>query len=235
MKRSRINGIIREAEAFFRAQNFHLPPFARWTAGDWAGVGSDAAEIIDHHLGWDITDFGHGDFDRCGLVLFTIRNGKPANVREGRGKTYCEKLALIADGQVCPAHHHFVKVEDIISRGGGKLAIELHNAGDDGTFLDTDIVISRDGVRCTLPAGATVTLDHGESVTLEPCHYHRIWPVGGTVMFGEVSVVNDDANDNRFREPVGRFPEIEEDETPYRLLVGDYHRHVDATARGITA
>ena len=125
-----------------------------------------------------------------------------------------------------PAHHHFVKVEDIIARGGGRLAIELHNAAADGAFADTDVTISQDGVRRVLPAGSTVTLGHGESLTLEPCHYHKIWSVGGPAMFGEVSVVNDDANDNRFHEPVGRFPEIEEDEPPYRLLVGDYGRFV---------
>jgi hypothetical protein len=26
-------------------------------------------------LGWDLTDFGSGDFQACGLILFTIRNG----------------------------------------------------------------------------------------------------------------------------------------------------------------
>ena len=36
----------------------------------------------------------------------------------------------------------------------------------------------------------------------------------------------DDANDNHLHEPVGRLPEIEEDEPPYRLLVGDYGRFV---------
>ena len=225
MRRSEINRIVQDAEAFFGAQNFSLPPFAGWTLDDWGTVGSEAAEIVDHNLGWDITDFGKGDFSACGLVLFTIRNGASANLQRRQGKIYCEKLALIAEGQVCPSHHHFVKVEDIIARGGGKLAIELHNAGDDGAFRDTDIVISQDGIRRTLPAGSTVILDHGESLTLEPCHYHRIWAQGGPCMFGEVSVVNDDANDNRFHEPVGRFPEIEEDETPYRLLIGDYDRY----------
>ena len=44
----------------------------------------------------------------------------------------------------------------------------------------------------------------------------------GRVLLGEVSVVNDDVNDNRFHQPVGRFPEVEEDEPPHRLLVGDY-------------
>ena len=46
------------------------------------------------------------------------------------------------------------------------------------------------------------------------------------MLLGEVSVVNDDINDNRFHEAVGRFPEIEEDEPPHRLLVGDYASHV---------
>ncbi len=226
MKRSQINELIREAETFFAAQNFYLPPFARWSPDKWAEVGQEAAEIVDHQLGWDITDFGGGDFARCGLVIFTIRNGAPENLRRGQGKTYCEKIALMADGQYCPAHHHFVKVEDIIARGGGKLAIELHNAADDGAFADTDVVISQDGVLRSVPAGSTITLDHGESLTIEPCHYHKIWSVGGPAMFGEVSVVNDDVNDNRFHEPLGRFPEIEEDEPPYRLLVQDYERYV---------
>ena len=33
---------------------------------------------------------------------------------------------------------------------------------------------------------------------------------------------NDDANDNRFYEELGRFPKIEEDEEPYRLLCNEY-------------
>ena len=45
----------------------------------------------------------------------------------------------------------------------------------------------------------------------------------GPVLLGEVSQCNDDANDNRFN-PVleGRFPAIEEDEAPYRLLCTEY-------------
>ena len=31
-------------------------------------------------------------------------------------------------------------------------------------------------------------------------------------------MVNDDTKDNRFYKPVGRFPEIEEDEPPIHLL-----------------
>ena len=43
-----------------------------------------------------------------------------------------------------------------------------------------------------------------------------------TCLIGEVSMCNDDVKDNRFYENVGRFPEIEEDEEPYRLLCFEY-------------
>ena len=44
----------------------------------------------------------------------------------------------------------------------------------------------------------------------------------GPVLLGEVSQCNDDNTDNRFNPPVGRFPVIEEDEPPYRLLCNEY-------------
>ena len=44
----------------------------------------------------------------------------------------------------------------------------------------------------------------------------------GNVLIGEVSQCNDDNTDNRFYEKIGRFPEIEEDEAPYRLLCNEY-------------
>ena len=47
---------------------------------------------------------------------------------------------------------------------------------------------------------------------------------GGDVLIGEVSTVNDDLTDNIFREPIGRFAEIDEDVAPTHLLVSDYDR-----------
>ena len=47
-------------------------------------------------------------------------------------------------------------------------------------------------------------------------------PGTGNVLIGEVSQCNDDNTDNRFNPPVGRFPAIEEDEPPYRLLCNEY-------------
>ena len=102
------------------------------------------------------------------------------------------------------------------------MGVEVHNAAEDGSFADTDVTVSVDAVRRTVPAGTTLELSPGESVTLEPGCYHKLTAPTGRVLLGEVSVVNDDINDNRFHQPVGRFPEIEEDERPWRLLVGDY-------------
>lgn len=74
------------------------------------------------------------------------------------------------------------------------------------------------------PAGSYVTLHPGESVTLSPHQYHEFHaaPGTGSILIGEVSQCNDDNTDNRFYEEAGRFPEIEEDEVPYRLLCNEY-------------
>ncbi len=62
MKRSEINEIMRSADEFIRGSGFRLPPFAYWTPNDWRQKGPEAAEIPQNDLGWDITDFGHGEF-----------------------------------------------------------------------------------------------------------------------------------------------------------------------------
>ena len=61
MKRSEINQIIQEAEAFVRKFSFVLPPFAFWTPAQWAEQDSTYDEIRDNMLGWDVTDWGLGD------------------------------------------------------------------------------------------------------------------------------------------------------------------------------
>ena len=64
----------------------------------------------------------------------------------------------------------------------------------------------------------------GESITVQQRLYHdfSVEPGTGPVLLGEVSQCNDDNTDNRFNPPMGRFPEIEEDEPPYRLLCNEY-------------
>ena len=218
MKRSQINQILQSAQAFFTQHQFHLPPWASWTEADWQGQGEACREVVDCQLGWDITDFGSGDFAQRGLTLFTVRNGKAGS---SYGKTYAEKIMVVDDGQETPLHFHFQKAEDIINRGGGKLLLQLWNSEGQGEKADTPVSVSIDGVRRTLAAGGVVSLAPGESICLTRGLYHRFWGEG-KVLVGEVSQVNDDFSDNRFYEAVGRFPSIDEDEAPWRLLVSDY-------------
>ena len=58
-------------------------------------------------------------------------------------------------------------------------------------------------------------------------HDFEVEPGTGAVLLGEVSQCNDDNTDNRFNPPVGRFPAIEEDEPPYRLLCNEYPKAKD--------
>lgn len=226
MKRSFINTKVQEAIAFCRSKNFHLPKWAYWSAENWKTVGHEADEIRDHMLGWDLTDFGSGDFAGVGLLCFTIRNGQLTDQRQEAVKDYCEKLLLVDEEQLTPTHFHWAKMEDIINRGAGKLVIKLWNADRKTEEPDeqSDVHVSIDGIEQTVPAGGTVTLEPGESITLPPYMYHLFYAEkgGGMVLAGEVSRVNDDKNDNRFLKELPRFPAIEEDESPAYLLCSEY-------------
>jgi D-lyxose ketol-isomerase len=225
MKRSEINVIMQKADAFIKNRGLYLPPFAYWTPEAWMEKGIDVSEIVENNLGWDITDFGMGNFEACGLFLFTIRNGNIKNLQDLKGKLYAEKIMIVEDSQITPMHFHWNKMEDIINRGGGDLLITLYNATSDGQLdQKNEVSVSVDGLRRILPPGSTVRLTPGESITLEQGCYHKFWGQG-RVLVGEVSMVNDDQNDNRFYEPIGRFPDIEEDVPPLYLLCNDYARY----------
>ncbi len=219
MKRSEINAIMEEAIGFINKMNFKLPPFAYFSPEDWAKKGDEYREIRENQLGWDITDFGSGDFEKIGLFLFTLRNG---SLSKPQGKPYAEKLLIAKPNQVTPYHFHFQKMEDIINRGGGDLCVKLYNSTESEELADTVVTASVDGRNFEVPAGTIIRLTPGESITLPAGMYHSFWGEGETVLVGEVSKVNDDKIDNRFLEPVGRFPKIIEDEQPLHLLTMDY-------------
>ena len=215
MKRSEINHLINTAIVFFNQMNFRLPPWAFWRPEDWTGKYSTCNEIIDNMLGWDLTDFGSDDFHKCGLILFTIRNG---NLKKDK-KPYAEKAMIVEECQETPTHFHWSKMEDIINRGGGNLVMELNNSDETRKLLNRI-----DGIVRKVQPGGKIVLTPGESICLEQHVYHRFYgePGKGKVFVGEVSTVNDDTSDNCFLEPVGRFPEIMEDEKPIHLLASDY-------------
>jgi hypothetical protein len=83
MKRSEINTIMREGDAFIRSFGFRLPPFAWLTPGE---MQARRREIIDARLGWDITDYGQERFSELGLFLFTLRNGRQDDLIRGRSR-----------------------------------------------------------------------------------------------------------------------------------------------------
>ena len=75
MKRSRINRAIREMEELMEQCGFKVPPFCAWTPREWKSKGEEYREIRENRLGWDITDYGLGNFDQVGFALITLRNG----------------------------------------------------------------------------------------------------------------------------------------------------------------
>ena len=221
MKRSELNAIMRDAVAFVKDMKFLLPPFAFWSPEEWATKGRDYDEIRDNMLGWDITDFGSGDYMKVGLLMFTLRNGNFSD-KEKYVKPYAEKLLIVEDGQVTPFHFHWSKMEDIINRGGGDLLVQVFNSDEKEEFAATDVPLAVDGHRYSVPAGSVVRIKPGESISIQSGMYHKFWAEGGKTLLGEVSKVNDDRIDNRFHDPVGRFPAIEEDEPALYLLGNEY-------------
>ncbi len=138
---------------------------------------------------------------------------------------YAEKIMVSRAGQLCPMHHHGSKTEDIIVRGGAPIEVKLYNADADGGLDRKSAVLVRtDGIAREVAPGGTLMIEPGGSITLEAGTAHAFWASGGDSLIGEVSTVNDDETDNYFHEPVARFPEIDEDEPPYRLIVPDYAR-----------
>ena len=224
MKRSEINKALKEMEAMIARQGFNLPPFCHFTPQQWQMLGHEYDEIRDNMLGWDITDYGLGDFDRVGFSLITLRNG---NLHQAGKypKPYAEKLLYLKEGQYSPNHFHWSKMEDIINRGGGNLLIRVYNSlPDESIDRVSDVTVHMDGMVKVVPAGTQIRLTPGMSMTMTRGLYHdfEVEPGTGPVLIGEVSQVNDDNTDNRFEPPVGRFPVIEEDEAPYRLLCNEY-------------
>jgi D-lyxose ketol-isomerase len=223
MKRSRINEIMAEADDMIRRHGFTLPPFAYWTPDEFVAKKDIARGITKARNGWDITDYGAGRYDEMGLFLFTLRNGRQADLARGGGMCYAEKLLISKQDQLSPMHTHVLKAEDIINRGGATLVVELFGSDDQGKFDATKGgTVFCDGLRRDFAPGEKLKFAPGESVTLMPGDWHAFWGEGGDVLIGEVSTVNDDETDNIFREPIGRFAEIEEDTAPTHLLVSDY-------------
>ena len=125
-------------------------------------------------LGWDITDYGLGDFNKVGFSLITLRNGNLA-MSDKYAKTYAEKLLFIKEGQYSPNHFHWHKMEDIINRGGGTLLIRVYNSlPDESIDRESDVTVHLDGVTRTVPAGTQLRLPPGMSISIPPRQSHDV-------------------------------------------------------------
>ena len=223
MKRSEIDAILEESVRFFDSMSFRLPAFAAWSPATWQAQRRDCSSILEQKLGWDVTDFGTGDFAGHGLVLFTLRNG-PIRNGPAPGALYAEKIMMVRPMQRTPMHFHWSKTEDLVNRGGGRLAIRVFQSSSDEGLSDAEVPLVLDGVTRTVEAGETLVLEPGSSMTAPPQLYHSFWALDEAVLLGEVSTTNDDVRDNRFLERSSRFPVILEDAPARHLLVSDYPR-----------
>ncbi len=217
MKRSQINSSILQAKEMMKEYHWVLPTWAYWSVQDYKNNPKIRDYLKLHQMGWDVTDFGWGNFDQQGIALFCIRNGVQGDIND---KPYAEKLLFMKDGQEIPNKAQKVKLEDIINRGGGDLVLEFLEVDENKKELSNDITVLVDGQEVIVKPHQPLVLKRGQSVTINRNVYHKFCAArnSGMVMAGEVSQVNDDNSDNYFLQSVGRFSTIEEDEEPIHPL-----------------
>lgn len=225
MKRSEINAAIDKAMARLDEFKIKLPFFGYWSPDEFAQNKDKLERIKDRMLGWDVTDFGSGDFYSCGAVLFTLRNGDKND--KALKAPYAEKYIILDDEneQEIPLHYHIEKTEDIINRGGGVMVVEMYKKGADGGLdKENEYNVYMDGIKYTKKPGEKIEVLPGNSITIEPFMFHRFYPKkgSGVLVAGEVSRVNDDNCDNVFAVEMDRFCGIDEDEAKKYLLVNEY-------------
>lgn len=221
MKRSEVESALGWAKGLLERCSFTLPEFAYWTIDEWRARKAELDVIRKIMLGWDITDYGMGDFKNLGSVLFTIRNG--SLYEKGVGTPYAEKVIPIMDGQRLPMHCHHLKTEDIINRGGGRMYMQLYNSAADGRpDFESDVEVWGDGIKRRYGAGEKFYVERGRSLSLTPGIFHIFGADEGDVLVGEVSSINDDNTDNDFYEKIARFSKIEEDVPVTTPLCNEY-------------
>lgn len=223
MKRSEVNRRIAWAIDLAQKVNFTLPAFGYWKAEDWKSNRKRWGNIPAVMQGWDVTDYGSGQFEQIGAVLFTLRNGSVYDPKIGT--PYAEKIIAMKEGQMLPLHFHYSKTEDIINRAGGTLLLKLYNSKGAAHEVDSEspVHVYMDGELRSFQPGETVEVKTGGSITLTPYTYHAFWAKeeDGDLLIGEVSSINDDTKDNHFAQPFQLSP-IEEDEAIVYPLCNEY-------------
>ena len=102
MKRSEINKALRELEEMCVREHCYLPPFCHFTPEEWNSVSHEYDEVRDCMLGWDITDYGQGDFEKVGFSLITLRNGNRSEHSRHAG-VYGDAAVRVGSRRACSA------------------------------------------------------------------------------------------------------------------------------------
>ncbi len=223
MLRSEINQIIEDRLKFLKSLGYSLPKEANWDLKKWYDYWDKETDNTkqrrERRIGWDLTDLGLGDFERYGLLLYTLTNGI---IRHGiiLDQPYSKKYLIVGDGQITPDHYHDSKMEDIVNIGGGDLEIKVKDPYDEDGVIDY-VKIFHNSEWIKYKSGSIITLKKNDRIRLESDHSHEFCGKG-MVLVEENSSVNDDEHDNFFSDTkVKRFQEIDEDEEPRYLLWKD--------------
>lgn len=81
MKRSEINQYIQEAKEIFAKYSFFFATQGLFSPAEWAHKGAEYNEILNNMLVQDVTDFGLGDFEKAGELLFTVQRGHKVDIQ----------------------------------------------------------------------------------------------------------------------------------------------------------
>jgi len=237
VKRSEINATMLLARDFFEAYRFKLPKWAAWSVVNWDYSGEEMQAIKDCQLGWDVTDFGLGDFLSQGMTSFMLRNGQPsrksdqevsekipAETLNGLGRHYSEKILLVQLHQALPLLALKHRTHDLINRGGGDLVIQVYQSTPEHNLDEKSrIPLQVNGIAYNVKAGGIVRLVPGDGLTLQAGIYYKYWAEKASCIVGSISSTCDERNDYRFFDlNCQRFPEIEPDESPIHLLHYEY-------------
>jgi len=231
MKRSEIDSAIERA--IKNAKNFGvaLPAWVEWPSQQFE---ANADGIRHQKLGWKVVDFGVGDFEHCGLVILALCSSLLDDAGEPLAKpvrvgdydypvtSFSRKYLFVQAGQTEPHHFHRQKARKEVSViAGAPVRFELAWAENDTTLSSLDVNVAVDGIWHSLPAGGTVTISPGETITLPGNLSHIISVAEGgpdTIMM-ETSTANNDRSDNifPFMTPTSK-PVIEDAKARYQLL-----------------
>ncbi len=237
MKRSEIDTAIERAISNAKNLGVALPAWSDWHPQQFE---KNADGIRHQKLGWKVVDFGMKDFENCGLVILALcsslvdETGEPLTKVAHLGEydypvtSFSRKYLFVQAGQTEPHHFHRQKARKEVSViAGAPVRFELAWAENDTTLSNQDVNVAVDGIWHQLPAGGSLMVNPGETITLPGNLSHIISVAEGgpdTIMM-ETSTANNDRRDNIFPFMTPTSTSVIEDTVArYQLL--DEHRLV---------